>query len=166
MLGGSAVLFALVMGLYAAVILRPGFGARLSRDRWIAWGGLALPIPVLAALTAAALWVGEGALHRGAEPIRIGAEASRYAWRFTYPDRPPSDVLTIKAGQVVELEITSTDVIHSFWVPRLGGKMDAIPGRVNRLRLMADTPGSYGGLCAEYCGTGHSQMVLTVEVTP
>jgi len=66
----------------------------------------------------------------------------------------------------VDLVITSGDVIHSFWIPRLAGKMDAIPGRVNVLRVQADTPGPYAGECAEFCGTGHAGMRFEVVVHP
>lgn len=64
----------------------------------------------------------------------------------------------IPAGQPVDIHLTSADVIHGFWVPRLGGKIDAIPGRVNVIRIEADRPGSYTGVCAEFCGTGHAHM--------
>ncbi len=75
-----------------------------------------------------------------------------------------ADVLEIPAGRNVEVFVTSADVIHSFWVPRLGGKIDAIPGSRNRILLRADAPGRYGGVCAEFCGTGHSAMAFSVLV--
>ncbi|UXN74056.1 hypothetical protein N8D56_01640 [Devosia sp. A8/3-2] len=62
--------------------------------------------------------------------------------------------------------VTAADVIHSFWVPRLGGKIDAIPGRRNVIRLEADEPGIYWGICAEYCGPGHDTMMFRVEAHP
>jgi heme/copper-type cytochrome/quinol oxidase subunit 2 len=58
--------------------------------------------------------------------------------------------------------VSSDDVIHSFWVPRLGGKIDAIPGTRNRILIRADVPGRYGGVCAEFCGVGHTQMSFAV----
>ena len=73
------------------------------------------------------------------------------------------DVLHIPVDRPVEVMATSTDVVHSFWVPQLGGKIDATPGHAARLRIMADRPGHYGGVCAEYCGTGHSGMRFRVE---
>jgi cytochrome c oxidase subunit 2 len=63
----------------------------------------------------------------------------------------------------VDFAVTSGDVIHSFWIPRLGGKIDAIPGHINTIRLMAERPGQYGGVCAEFCGEGHSAMRFSVE---
>ena len=70
----------------------------------------------------------------------------------------------LPVGTAVELALTSPDVIHSFWVPSLAGKVDMVPGRVNRLALRADRAGVYRGQCAEYCGTQHAQMALLVVV--
>ena len=64
----------------------------------------------------------------------------------------------------VDINVTSHDVIHAFWIPRLAGKIDALPGHVNRLRIRADRPGRYEGLCNEFCGLGHSKMRFTVIV--
>ena len=76
------------------------------------------------------------------------------------------DVVHIPAGREIEFVVTSTDVIHSFWIPRLGGKIDAIPGHFNTISLSADRPGRYGGVCAEFCGEGHGIMQFEVEAHP
>src|SRR5690606_16445543 len=68
----------------------------------------------------------------------------------------------IPAGRPVALELESADVIHSLWIPRLGGKLDMVPGRRNILRLQADRPGVYAGQCAEFCGGPHALMGLVV----
>ncbi|WP_244474810.1 MULTISPECIES: cytochrome c oxidase subunit II [unclassified Rhizobium] len=173
MLGGAALIFALVMTLFLLVIYRPGFGSSLSQKRWMVLGGLALPIPVLLALMAYGMAKGEfllGAWQNEPVGARIEARGSMWHWDFRYPDMATapdsSGTLHIPAGVVVELSVTSTDVIHSFWIPRLAGKIDAIPGHTTRLRIKADTPGRYGGICAEYCGTGHTSMRFTVEAHP
>ena len=70
--------------------------------------------------------------------------------------------LHIPVGRPVVLELRSADVIHSFWVPHLSGKMDMIPGRTNLLRIEAAKPGQYGGVCAEYCGRAHALMGFVV----
>src|SRR3546814_15122643 len=70
--------------------------------------------------------------------------------------------LHIPVGKPVLLELEAANVIHSFWVPRLGGKMDMIPGRTNRLLIQADAPGIYKGQCAEYCGGPHALMGFVV----
>jgi len=72
------------------------------------------------------------------------------------------NVLHVPAGVPIHVRLMATDVIHGFWVPRIAGKLDAVPGRVNRIRLMVDEPGEYAGVCAEYCGDGHSHMRFTV----
>jgi len=74
--------------------------------------------------------------------------------------------LHLPVGEPVELLLTTTDVIHSFWVPSLAGKVDMIPGRTNRLILRANTPGLYRGQCAEYCGGQHALMALYVKSQP
>ena len=72
------------------------------------------------------------------------------------------NVLHVPAGVPVHLRIMASDVIHGFWVPRVSGKLDAVPGRVNRLRLVVDEPGEYAGVCAEFCGLGHAHMPFTL----
>lgn len=76
------------------------------------------------------------------------------------------NVLHVPAGVPIHLRIMASDVIHGFWVPRISGKLDAVPGRVNRLRLMVDEPGEYAGVCAEYCGDGHAHMPFTLIAHP
>ena len=91
--------------------------------------------------------------------------ARQWAWTFHYPDQggvTTENVLHLSAGTPVDIVITSEDVIHSFWVPQLAGKMDAVPGRVNRLRIQANAPGRYLGMCNEFCGQGHAEMRFDV----
>jgi cytochrome c oxidase subunit 2 len=71
--------------------------------------------------------------------------------------------LTVPADSPIYLEITSSDVQHSFWVPELAGKLDAIPGHTNSMWLTIDEPGLYKGNCAEFCGTSHHEMVIELE---
>lgn len=165
MFWGSLALFVLVMALFALTYLRKDWIARLTPAQWIIGGGLILPIPVLVLLTGTALVLGEQLLPHGEEPLRIEVHASRWQWSFTYPDgsTTPDEVLHMPAGQPVDFIITAEDVIHSFWIPRLGGKIDAIPGHTNVIRLEADEPGTYWGQCAEYCGIGHDTMFFRVE---
>ena len=68
--------------------------------------------------------------------------------------------IRLPVGERVEFVLRSNDMIHSFWIPSLGGKMDMIPGRTNRLSLRATKPGTYRGQCAEFCGTSHALMAL------
>jgi cytochrome c oxidase subunit 2 len=93
-------------------------------------------------------------------------------WEIEYDDSLPqrrvrtANELHLPVGQPVTIRLLTADVIHSFWVPSLGGKRDQIPARENRLWLQADTPGVYGGPCAEFCGHQHSKMALVVVAEP
>lgn len=168
MFWGAAALFLLVMALLAISFLRPALIANLKPIHWIIGGGLIMPVPILIALLLAALLLGERLLPLpGAiQPMRIEAHAQQWQWTFRYPDLPgtaETEVLHLPAGEPVDIVITAADVIHAFWVPRLGGKMDAIPGHTNIVRLQADKPGMYRGICAEYCGEGHETMGFAVQ---
>jgi len=156
----------LVLGLFAIVIRRPGWGSGVSPAHWIVLGGLALPTVVLLPLICYALFAGERLLPLpGGAPPRIDAEARQWAWTFRYPEQggvTTKNVLHLPAGKPVDMVVTSRDVIHAFWVPRLAGKIDAVPGRTNRLRIQVDAPGRYEGLCNEFCGKGHADMRFVV----
>lgn len=170
MLIGACVLFTLVLGLFALALFKPNWRwSEAAGWRWIIWGGLAMPISVLTALLVYALWGGERLLAHPQTPdlVVVEARAERWRWVFSYPDRPQTPetvgVLHIPADRPVDVVIRSADVIHSFWIPRLAGKLDAIPGHENRLRIQADVPGIYAGQCSEYCGIGHQSMQFRVE---
>lgn len=165
MFWGATALFALVMALFTLAYLRSDLVARLTPGQWIVGGGLVLPIPILVLLTGTALVLGEQLLPRDEAPVRIEAQAQRWNWSFTYPGGVvvPGETLHMPAGVPVDIVVTSADVIHSFWIPRLGGKIDAIPGHANVIRLEADAPGIYWGQCAEYCGEGHDGMQFRAQ---
>lgn len=168
MFWGALVLFALVMALLALSFLRPAIIASIKPIHWIIGGGLIMPVPILIALLIAALLLGEQLLPKpgGVQPMRVEAHASRWQWQFSYPETPgapTTEILHLPAGVPVDIVVTAADVIHAFWVPRLGGKIDAIPGHTNVIRLQADEPGVYRGICAEYCGEGHETMGFVVE---
>lgn len=171
MLAGGAAILVFVLGLLA-VALRRDPGARPAPDRrdlvlWHHGLGLGFPLVTLAALTVYGLMVGEELLPREAEGlVTVRAEARQWAWSFGYAEAPghaTEDVLHIPAGRPVNVEITSRDVVHSFWVPRLAGKLDAVPGHVNVLRLQANAPGTYAGQSAEFSGPGYKGHVFTVR---
>jgi cytochrome c oxidase subunit 2 len=98
-----------------------------------------------------------------ADPIPITVEGHQYYWQFDYPNGARSiGTLHVPVGAVVDLKVVSPDVIHSWWIPALGGKIQAIPGRVNHTWFRAESPGSYDGQCAELCGVFHASMLATV----
>jgi cytochrome c oxidase subunit 2 len=173
MLIGATALFALVMALLAWTFLQPGAGANTRPRIWLIGGGLLLPALVLIPLTGYALLTGERLLAHplAANVLRIDVEARQWQWSFRYPDadggaRVSVNELHIPVDRPVDLRVTSRDVIHSFWVPRLGGKIDAIPGHTNVIRLSASQSGIFHGLCAEFCGTDHTHMNFRVEAHP
>jgi cytochrome c oxidase subunit 2 len=161
MLAGAAMLTLLVLALLALAFRRRGHSGPGGEALWIGWLGLAMPSAVLLALLGYALTLGERSLPHPV-PGLIAVEATGHQWYWTF--RQPGatgaistrGMLHIPAGQPVDVHVASADVIHSFWVPRLGGKMDAIPGQVNVLRIQADAPGVFEGLCAEFCGLDHA----------
>lgn len=98
-------------------------------------------------------------------PLTIRVEAHQFYWQYVYPDGTISvDTLYLPVGQPVQLDLDAMDVIHSWWVPDLTGKMDAIPGQNNKLRFVPEHVGSYEGKCAELCGVQHAVMLTTVRV--
>ncbi|HEX4682125.1 MAG TPA: cytochrome c oxidase subunit II [Gemmatimonadaceae bacterium] len=134
---------------------------------WIVWGGAVIPGVVLAAIFVVSL----GAMGRYPESgpvVTIHVTGHQWWWQLDYefPELPQqfrtANEIHIPVGRPVRIILTSADVIHSFWVPQLQGKLDVIPGDTNDLRLVARRPGRYTGACAEYCGAQHAHMGLTV----
>ncbi len=107
---------------------------------------------------------------RAPDALEISVIGQQWWWEFDYPTIKDADGLpivtsgemVIPADTDVQLSITSRDVIHSFWIPRLNGKRDAVPNRVHPLRMQADEPGEYWGQCTEFCGLSHANMRMRV----
>ncbi|MGH7814837.1 MAG: cytochrome c oxidase subunit II [Candidatus Binataceae bacterium] len=97
--------------------------------------------------------------------LQIEVVAHQWWWEFDYPDgMKTANELHLPVGREVRLNLRSADIIHSFWVPALGGKRDVIPGQINELTLIANVPGEYYGQCAEFCGLSHANMRFRVFV--
>jgi cytochrome c oxidase subunit 2 len=98
-----------------------------------------------------------------ANPLRVTVEGHQYYWQFDYPNgtRTIND-LYVPVGRVVDLKIVSADVVHSWWIPELGGKVQALPGITNHTWFQADKAGTYVGQCAELCGLYHASMAARV----
>lgn len=180
LIAGAGVVFVGVMALLAWVLLRPrvarpGDGGAAARAEaralrwWLVGGGLLLPGGVLAALLLHTTWLTVALVPRPGpqEPV-ISVIAHSWWWEVRYPapgggpDVVLANEVHVPAGRAVTLGLASRDVIHSFWVPQLAGKIDMVPGRVHQLRLQADRPGVYRGQCAEFCGLQHARMALHV----
>src|SRR6266540_4315079 len=100
-------------------------------------------------------------------PLVIKVDAHEFYWQFTYPNGAVSiDELRAPVNRTVRVEIASQDVAHSWWIPELGGKFDAIPGQHTHTWFKADQVGTYVGKCGEFCGVFHAEMEAKVKVTP
>ena len=145
--------------------------ALLRGERAVLAGGLVFPLVVLTALLVWGLTLTAGLTRPAEDELRVRVTGHQWWWRVQYLSGPAAGVteaneVHIPVGRPVTVELLSQDVIHSFWVPRLSGKLDMIPGRRNRLRIQADAPGVYRGQCAEYCGGAHALMALVVVARP
>ncbi len=174
MLAGGALIWLGVLGMliYAARQAREQHSEQAAR-RVILLCGAVGPAIILAGLLSYAVWLMPNlrpSTAPGAEGVHhIEVTAEQFWWRVRYLDpsgRPifeTANEIIMPVGERVLFDLKSPDVIHSFWIPSLGGKMDAIPGRTNRLALEASRPGLYRGACAEFCGASHALMALTVK---
>lgn len=170
LLGGTAVLLVVLAALWAALFGSAKLKARLGGERAIWILGFAFPAVVLTGLLVWGLMLTSSlsATRVTGQEMRVKIIGEMWWWRVHYQDEEGRETLHdanelhIPVGTPVLLELEAADVIHSFWVPRLGGKMDMIPGRTNRLLIQADKPGIYKGQCAEYCGGPHALMGFIV----
>ncbi|MEE8596098.1 MAG: cytochrome c oxidase subunit II [Gemmatimonadota bacterium] len=98
--------------------------------------------------------------------VRVEVVGHQWWWEFNYPDLgiTTANELHVPVGKTVDLRLRSADVIHSFWFPRVAGKRDLVPGRVNQLWFTPDSVGVYPGQCAEFCGTSHALMAMRLHV--
>ncbi len=149
---------------------------KLNRQQsaWIIGGGIIFPAASMTILLVFSIPVGNlmsGLPTEGEQALRVQITGHQWWWQIDYLDNAgdnsqvsTQNVLHIPADAPVHLYLTSADVIHSFWVPRLAGKLDMIPGRTNELRIQANEPGVYPGVCAEFCGLAHASMRFEVHV--
>ena len=171
----AAALVASVVGvLFLGAIRRNGAGDSTvdltpRGNRFVTVGGVMLPAAVLLAV----FLVGLGVLHRmstttSLPEVTFELTGHQWWWDVEYLDPViarrfhAANEIHVPVGRVVHLRLVSADVIHSFWVPSLQGKLDLVPGDTNDMRFVASEPGSWRGQCAEYCGAQHAHMAFTI----
>jgi cytochrome c oxidase subunit II len=182
--GAMADLFWLMLGLggavFVAVVVVLGLGLfrrrpvgepqpdRQGRDsfgRWFVVGGVVVPVVILLVVFGATVRAMRF-VPTTAPPDALVIEVvgHQFWWEVRYPEQGVTvrDELHLPVGRRINLQLASADVIHSFWVPELAGKLDLLPDRTNTLVLEADQPGVHRSRCAEYCGLEHARMMLTV----
>jgi len=144
---------------------RPPKGHPKTNDRRLEFAWTVGPVIILAAVATATLVALPGIERPASSDYTIDVIGVQWAWLFKYPDWnttttniSSTGTLYVQQGLTFFLNVTSNDVIHSFYVPDLGIKIDAVPGIVNHFWVRADRPGTYTLQCAEFCGLGHSQM--------
>ena len=170
---GAALIFAVVMLLLAWALLGRENRRSVQPAWWIAGGGLVFPVVVVTALFFYSA-VRTPAWLQPPPPgaLIVGITAHLYWWEVRYRDPATgrqislANELHLPVGRPVWIGLNSADVIHSFWVPALAGKIDMVPGRVNHLLLNANRAGVFRGQCAEFCGEQHARMALHVVAEP
>lgn len=168
---GAAVIFLWVMiMLLLALYGPPRLRRRLGRPALIIAAGIVFPVVVLSALLFYTFGAATNMMRTTTQPaLRIEVIGEMWWWRVRYLDDDgqlmfeTANDIRMPAGLPVELVLKSDNVIHSFWVPALAGKLDMVPGHVNRLRVQAEEPGLFRGQCAEYCGAQHAKMMFDVQ---
>jgi cytochrome c oxidase subunit 2 len=166
----GVLVFLMVLCAVLAAIHGPApVRTALASRRTIIGLGLIFPATTLLALFIYGAWSTNGLLEVTDDPDQpiVKVTGEQWWWRVGYATRTgatfeSANEVHVPVGQPVVFELTTADVIHSFWIPALGGKMDMIPGRTTRLRLTASRAGTYRGQCAEYCGGPHALMAFTV----
>lgn len=172
-LGFTSAIFVLVESLLVAFVwkyrsrgrARTVEGAQVHGHTRLELIWTSVPVLILAVIAAFVFYKLPGISNAPAagDPVHIKVEGHQFYWQFDYPNGSRSiGTLHVPVGQVVDLQVVSPDVIHSWWIPALGGKIQAIPGRVNHFWFRADRAGTFQGQCAELCGVFHAQMLARV----
>jgi cytochrome c oxidase subunit II len=167
---GGSVIFVFVMTLLGLALFGPsGVRMNLRKHGWVIGGGIVFPVMVLTALLVYTL-MSTNRMVRAGNPAatRVEVIGELWWWRVRYLDAngkvlfETANEIRIPSGQPVDLLLRSDNVIHSFWVPSLSGKIDMLPGHTNRQTVQATQPGVFRGQCAEFCGAQHAKMAFHV----
>jgi cytochrome c oxidase subunit II len=164
MFGMAAAVYVVVAGFIIMGALRGNKASRISDNAFIWVGGLFAPIAILAILAVVTVKTTDTLRTPDPNPLKIEVTGYQFWWAVEYPDEKvtTANEIRVPAGRPVEVGLHSKDVLHSFWVPELAGKVDTVPGQRNVIRFTADKPGEYRGQCAEFCGLQHAKMAFLV----
>jgi cytochrome c oxidase subunit II len=172
----TAVIFVLVEATLVYFIVRyrrgnrprEGEGPQVRGHTRVEVAWTVVPVLILAVITAFVFLqlpdIEDAPAAGPAGSLEITVEGHQYYWLYRYPDGEIAiDDLVVPVNRVIDLEVVANDVIHSWWIPSLGGKIDAIPGRTNHTWFEAQRPGTFTGQCAELCGAQHAAMKAAVH---
>ncbi|MGH8959440.1 MAG: cytochrome c oxidase subunit II [Acidimicrobiia bacterium] len=160
-----------VLVLYTALLLRGlwrGEAGRASTRSWLVGGGLVMPLVVIAVVLSFTLAAMARLANEPSEgELIIEVDGHQFWWEVRYPDLgvTTANEIHLPADRPILLRVRSVDVIHSFWIPSLAGKIDLLPDKTNTMSFSASETGTYRGVCAEFCGLQHAKMRLTASVT-
>jgi cytochrome c oxidase subunit 2 len=152
----------IVVGLVTGRKDNPG---KLSDHRFILWGGVIVPFAILTVVAGLTVAFTRDLSSAGSgTPLHVEVTGHRWWWSVRYPDTgfTTANEMRVPTGRPIEVSVRAVDVIHSFWVPQVAGKTDAIPGQPNHMVFEVDKPGLYWGECAEFCGIQHTHMAIAV----
>ena len=172
MFGLAAFVYVVVAGLivYATVRGRRRHAqpSRMREDAFIWIGGVAAPVVILFVLAVVTVHTTEALRRPSRDALAVEVAGENWWWAVRYPGTSivTANELHLPVDRPVDIRLTSDNVIHSFWVPELAGKQDAVPGQPNHLRFTPEATGTYVGRCAEYCGLQHAHMAIRVIVEP
>jgi len=170
MISGTLFFMLLMSALWLQAVYRPSERTQKLNGRSVLiYGGLVMPLVVITLLLIYGVRTGHSMLPLGQPDMEVRVTAHQWFWEFEYEAADGRtltliDELHLPVNQRVDVHVSTADVIHSFWVPSLGGKIDAIPGRVNTIRLQPTRGGQFRGQCAEFCGVLHAHMAFEVTV--
>ncbi len=170
--GVAAVVFIIVTVLLLLAIIRSR-RTQLADDAYpqdrraitlIIFGGAVVPAMVLLALMALSVVLDRASAAPENSSVNIEVIGHQWWWEVHYPDQnlTTANEIHVPVNQPITIHVTSADVIHSFWIPQLNGKIDMIPGQTSAMSFEANQIGNFRGECAEYCGAQHAHMALMV----
>jgi cytochrome c oxidase subunit 2 len=168
LLAVAALVFVAVGGFiwFALATHRRDNPRRWSDDRFVVVGGIVVPAILLAGVGVLTVVSTRNLFAAAASrPLRVEVTGRQWWWEVHYPGLGivTANEIHVPTGQPVTITIDAADVIHSFWVPQVAGKLDAIPGQTNHLTFRVDHAGTYWGQCAEFCGLQHSHMAVVLD---